>query len=135
METASASELPDNDLIRLTLPASTPYARIARVGAATLAFRWGFSQRQIQDLRLAVDEAVILLMGHQHRKGTISLEYRIVGDQMRVTGTVALADPTPSGHFFDDEAVQRFRDLAGDLLTEYELDATDHRVQMVINRA
>ncbi len=50
------------DEIRLDLPASGPYARIARVAASSLALRLGAPARAIEDLRLAVDEAVVLLL-------------------------------------------------------------------------
>ncbi|NNE74693.1 MAG: hypothetical protein HKN26_13585 [Acidimicrobiales bacterium] len=131
-------EKPDRerDVIRLTVPATTGYARIARVGAASLAFRWGFGQRQVQDLRLAIDEAVILLMGHQHRPGTITIEYRIDDGRMVIDGMTTLAAETPEpAHFFDQEAIDRFITLAGELLAEFQLDAAERCVHLVLERA
>jgi hypothetical protein len=52
-----------DDHVRLSLPARHEYARIARIGVAALALRMGFTYREIEDLRLAVDEALIFLLG------------------------------------------------------------------------
>src|SRR5215510_6254403 len=48
--------------IRLALPADPDYGRVARTAAAGLALRLGFSYGAIEDLRLAIDETLILLL-------------------------------------------------------------------------
>lgn len=58
-----SSPAPDREQIRLSLPARHEYARIARIAVAALALRLGFSYREVQDLRLAVDESLIFLLG------------------------------------------------------------------------
>lgn len=52
-----------SDEVRLAIPAHHEYGRIARIATAALALRLGFSYREVQDLRLAVDETLILLLG------------------------------------------------------------------------
>ena len=64
----------DGDRVHLSLPARPAYARVARIGAASLAHRWGFPPHQVQDLRLAVDEAIILF-----RDGD-GVEFRFASD-------------------------------------------------------
>lgn len=51
----------DGDHIRLTVPAIRAAARITRVGAAGLATRAGFTYREVEQMRLAVNEATALL--------------------------------------------------------------------------
>ena len=65
------------DHIRLVLPAEPDYGRIARVAASSLALRLGFSFAEIEDLRLAVDEMVILLMRPEGGPGDITIEFTI----------------------------------------------------------
>lgn len=50
-----------SDSIRLTVPATAAAVRIARVGAAGLATRAGFSYKEVEEVRLAVGEAAALL--------------------------------------------------------------------------
>jgi hypothetical protein len=51
----------DGDHIRLTVPAIPAAARVTRVGAAGLATRAGFTYREVEQMRLAVNEATALL--------------------------------------------------------------------------
>ena len=60
---AGPVESDDGDHIRLTVPATPASARIARVAAAGLATRAGFTYREVEQFRLAVDEAAALLTG------------------------------------------------------------------------
>jgi len=53
----------EGDRIRLTAPAVPEAARIARVAAAGLATRAGFTYREVEEVRLAVGEAAALLAG------------------------------------------------------------------------
>lgn len=55
--------------VRLSLPAAPEYARFARVTAASLAARLGFSYDEVEDLRLAVDEACHALIASQRPAG------------------------------------------------------------------
>ncbi len=119
------------DIITLSLPAETPYARIARIGAASLAFRWGFGQRQVADLRLAVDEAVILLLGDGDHPGQISIEYRLLSDGMEIEAAAEFGDGDDP--LLADE-IDRFVTLVGELVSEYELMAETGRVRMVFEK-
>ena len=50
------------DEVLLRIPAQPEYGRIVRVGGAALGIRQGLSFAEIDELRLAIDEAVILLL-------------------------------------------------------------------------
>jgi hypothetical protein len=68
-----------DDEVRLTVPAKPEFLRMARVTAAGLAGRLGFSYDEIEDLRLAIDELCFGLTGPTGRPGTVSIVY-LVGD-------------------------------------------------------
>ncbi|MGI9603720.1 MAG: ATP-binding protein [Acidimicrobiales bacterium] len=122
----------DGDRVRLSLPATSAYARLARIGAASLAHRWGFAAYQVQDLRLAIDEAIILLLGGDaEHPGTIDVEYGLDGDRLSIDVIARFGDDAEQPTL-DDEALDRFRTLAGELLSSYELGAD--KVAMEIDR-
>jgi hypothetical protein len=50
------------DRISLRLPADGRYSRVARVAVSAVAVRLGLGPRVIEDLRIALDEALILLL-------------------------------------------------------------------------
>jgi hypothetical protein len=60
---AAASTADDHDLVVLRVPAEPRYARVLRVAVSAYAVRLGLPSTSVEDLRLAVDEALILLMG------------------------------------------------------------------------
>jgi hypothetical protein len=53
----------DHDLVVLRVPADPRYARVIRIAVSAYAVRLGLVPAAVEDLRLAVDEALILLMG------------------------------------------------------------------------
>jgi hypothetical protein len=73
-------ERDDGDRIRLTVPATPASARIARVAAAGLATRAGFTYREVEQFRLAVDEAAALVTeGLPTRPGATPAARLVVG--------------------------------------------------------
>ncbi len=113
------SPSPASDEILLRFPARSPFGRLARVGAASLALRQSMSFREIDDLRLAVDEAMVLLSERvesgvgadvivTYRLGEGSLEV-----EMRRSDEAAL----------DPAAVDRFDRLTSPLVDDLDVDA------------
>jgi hypothetical protein len=74
------------DEVRLVVPAKPEFLRLARVTAAGLAGRLGFSYDEIEDLRLAIDELCFGLTGPTGRHGTVEITYVMEGDGLVVTG-------------------------------------------------
>jgi serine/threonine-protein kinase RsbW len=60
----SESALPDGDRIDIRIPADGVYVATLRMCAASLAARCDLTVDDIEDLRLAVDEACSLLLPH-----------------------------------------------------------------------
>ncbi len=78
--------------VRLEVPASPEFLRVARMMAAGVASRLGFTLEEVDDLRIAIDELCFSLVGRNGRPGTISLRYVMDADGLVVEG---------AGHFVD----------------------------------
>jgi anti-sigma regulatory factor (Ser/Thr protein kinase) len=112
--------VPETDAseILLRVPARAPYARIVRVGAAALALRQGMGFGEIDDLRLAIDEAMIVLLDGLGED--IDVDIAIV---FRLTdGRFELEATREGGHVVGDAAVHRFDAIASELVDDYDVD-------------
>lgn len=89
------------------------------MSAASLALRRGLSLAAVDDLRLAMDEALILMLGHQDHKGSIDLRFELEANALSVSFTPRFDDGPPS---FSSDDLERFAELAGPLLTDFTVD-------------
>ncbi len=78
--------------IRLTLPATPQLIRVARLTAAGLASRLGFSLEEVEDLKIAVDELCFAMVGTKGREGTLTLVYRMGVDTLEIEGSSDFED-------------------------------------------
>ncbi|HEY5859619.1 MAG TPA: anti-sigma regulatory factor [Actinomycetota bacterium] len=113
--TDEIDEPSDGDQIRLSLPARHEYARVARIAIAALAPRLGFTYREVEDLRLAIDESLILLLGVDRPDERITIRF---GTEH---GHVELHASTGFEPEIDPDARARFEALAGDLVDDWRL--------------
>ena len=74
------------DEVKLTVPAMPEFLRLARVTAAGLASRLGFSFDEVEDLRLAIDELCYGLTGNQGREGSVVIRYLLDDDSLTIEG-------------------------------------------------
>jgi hypothetical protein len=90
----------DGEEVRLTMPATPQLLRVARLTAAGLAGRLGFSFDEIEDVKIAVDELCFALVGSRGREGTLTLTYRLGDERLVIEGegvfAEAVGDATPS---------------------------------------
>ncbi len=84
--------MPTSDEVRLAVPATPEFLRLARVTASGLASRLGFSFDEVEDLRLAIDELCFVLIGSRGRDGMVDLRYSIDPDQLEVEGVGSFRD-------------------------------------------
>jgi hypothetical protein len=102
--------------VRLVVPATPEFLRLARVTAAGLGGRLGFSYDEIEDLRLAIDELCFGLTGPTGRAGTVEITYLLGEDGLAVEGR---------GRFRDDITPASLSHLSeiilGALVDEHEL--------------
>jgi hypothetical protein len=93
--------------VMLTVPAAPEYLRLARMTAAGLASRMGFTYDEVEDLRIAVDELCFVLVGAAPRPGTITLTYQVRDDGITIDGV---------GHFVDGQPASGPTDLSSQIL-------------------
>src|SRR5437879_5978718 len=82
--------------VRLAVPAAPEYLRLARLTAAGLASRLGFSYDEVEDLRIAIDELCFVLVGSRGRPGLITLVYSMLPDALVVEGSGTFPDAGPA---------------------------------------
>src|SRR5947209_16877928 len=105
--TGGLKSVPKQDEVRLAVPATPEFLRLARVTAAGLASRLGFTFDEVDDLRLAIDELCFALIGAKGRQGTVQLRYLVLEDGLEVIGT---------GHFVDVGPRPALHDFSGQIL-------------------
>ena len=117
---------PSSDEIRLAIPAQSEYGRLARVTVAGLALRLGFSHTEVEDLRLAVDE-ILLLDGTEEAggpggagdagpsaaDGEIEATYRLLDGAIEVELDADLPRSVPKP---GAAATERFQTMVADLV-------------------
>jgi serine/threonine-protein kinase RsbW len=85
-DTDSLDEVDDEETVDLSLPAHPRNLRLARLTASGFATELDFSIDEIEDLRLAVDEACAVLMAHASPSDRLNLSYRCLDGVMRIDG-------------------------------------------------
>ena len=64
-----------SDLITLSIPAKPEYVMIARLSSAAVATRIGFDVDQIEDIKMAVAEAIIMIINQLTRPEKLSISF------------------------------------------------------------
>jgi serine/threonine-protein kinase RsbW len=82
----SGVDVQTNEQIRLMVPASVEYARIARITTSGIATRLGFSIDDVEQLKVAMGEVWSLLVG-DGRKGELTVTYGIEPEALVVDVT------------------------------------------------
>ena len=77
--------------VRLVVPATPEFLRLARVTATGLASRLGFTYDAVEDLRLAIDELCYALIGSKGKEGTVTLRYAMPDDALEIEGVGSFA--------------------------------------------
>jgi len=116
------------DRINLTLPAEPEYGRIARIAASSIALRLGLPFAAIEDIRLAIDETIILLLRPEGNPGDISVEFVIEPERLVIEATTSAGTDQ---HWLDNGARARFDELVGETVDEHEIDEDLFRVRLV----
>lgn len=80
------------DFVEVRLPAAGAYLSVLRTATAGLAARLDFTLDEIEDLRIAVDEACAILLQQAVPGSVLCCEFRLVGDSLRVTVSAPTTD-------------------------------------------
>ncbi len=81
--------------VRLTLPTTPHLLRVARLTAAGLAGRLGFSFDEIEDVKIAVDELCFAVVGSRGRQGSLTLLYTLDLGVLVIDGTATYDSAAP----------------------------------------
>jgi serine/threonine-protein kinase RsbW len=89
-----AGEPGDKDFVEVRLPAAGAYLSVLRTATAGLAARLDFTLDEIEDLRIAVDEACAILLQQAQPGSILSCVFELIGESLKVT----VSAPTTEGH-------------------------------------
>lgn len=78
----------DEDVVHLTVPADGGYLSVLRTATAGLAARLQFALDEIEDLRIAVDEACAMLLAIATRDAELECSFAVTEDALTVEVTV-----------------------------------------------
>jgi serine/threonine-protein kinase RsbW len=90
---------PDDDVVLLAVPAAGAYLGVLRTATAGLAARLQFTLDEIEDLRIAVDEACAMLLAVASEVPLLgdtvelSCRFTVTEDALSVETTVPMASP------------------------------------------
>ena len=108
------------DTVVLKLPAQGAYLSVLRTATASLASRLDFTIDDIEDLRIAVDEACAMLLAQAVAGADLTCTFALDGDAMAVAVSVPTLDGAlPSRDTF---AWTVLTALAGEVDSEVDLD-------------
>ncbi len=102
-----------SDTMRVAFPAAERFARVGRVAMAGLALRLEIDVQQVEQLRLAVDEAVASLAG----EGTVTIEARWEPGHMHI-------DITNTAANLASERQEELAGILGGLVDEASIGAS-----------
>lgn len=120
-----------DDAVQLTVPADAAYVSVLRTVTASLAARRDFTIEEIDDLRIAVDEASALLLPHAQETGQLSAHFDGPHDALSVVVTLA---PIREGGGEIDETSFAWMVLAA-LADEVSAAAGDDRLSVSLRKA
>ncbi len=111
-----------HDVVEVRMPAARAYLSVLRTASAGLAARLDFTLDEIEDLRIAVDEACALLLTQAVRDADLTCRFELDDDSLAVTVRV----PTTRGSVppRDTFAWTVLAALAGDVDAVVEADLT-----------
>ncbi|HEV3463116.1 MAG TPA: hypothetical protein VG846_03945 [Actinomycetota bacterium] len=78
--------------VHLEIHASGAYLAVARAAATGLAAQLQFTYEEIDDLRIAVDEACTQLLARRGSATTLNLAYHLAEAELRVDVSIEAAD-------------------------------------------
>ena len=120
---------PIDGTIELTIPADPRLLRLVRLVASGLASTAGFDVDELDDLRIAVDEAVsALLEGGGGEK--LPLHFEVTEGQVAMEGRTAVA----SADALDPDRLELSTQILGAVCDEHQLEVVDGSVVVRICR-
>ncbi|WP_345628702.1 ATP-binding protein [Rugosimonospora acidiphila] len=118
-----------DDVVVLVVPADGSYLAVLRTATAGLAARLQFTLDEIEDLRIAVDEACAMLLAVAPTGAELTCEFEVTAEALaiNVTAPVKGSAALPGGQSF---AWQVLTALAG----KVSADTTDERATIRLTK-
>jgi len=88
----AGTKLTLRDVVTVKLPAASAYLSVLRTATAGLAARLDFTLDEIEDLRIAVDEACAMLLAQAVPGTDLTCEFELTGDTLGISVTVLTVD-------------------------------------------
>jgi len=82
-----------SDQITLTVPAKSEYAKTVRMTAAALASRLGMTYDEIEDVRMAADEAFVYASDTLSADANIEFRFTLNEDGMEIDAVLGVEEP------------------------------------------
>jgi serine/threonine-protein kinase RsbW len=116
-----------DDVVLLVVPADGSYLAVLRTATAGLAARLQFTLDQIEDLRIAVDEACAMLLALAPGAKELTCEFDVTPGSLSIGVSVPLSRPTelPGGQSFSWQVLTA---LAGEVTAETSGDRATIRL-------
>ena len=89
----SPDSLADRDYVQVRMPAEGAYLSVLRTATAGLAARLDFTLDEIEDLRIAIDEACAMLLSQAIPGTDLECVFELGIDQVTITVSVVAAHP------------------------------------------
>jgi serine/threonine-protein kinase RsbW len=127
--TTSEPPRPDGDAVEVRIPAAVVYVSTLRLTAASLAARCDLTIDDIEDLRLAVDEACALLLPHASADSTLDARFELAAGRLAVETSVRTtqsAEPDRNGFAWT---------VLGALATSVDVHNNDGRLTISVTKA
>lgn len=111
-----------SDRVTLTVPAKSEFAKTARMTVAELASRIGMSYDEVDDVRMAAEEAFIYASDRAHG-GEITFCLEVLDDALSITvGPV----PVPADDAREDEVQDRYASfILESVCDEFTIERSD----------
>ena len=87
-----AAETVEQDVVLIRLPAAGAYLALLRTATAGLAARLDFTLDDIEDLRIAVDEACAMLLAQAAPGSTLDCSFELLHDALKISVSVVTTD-------------------------------------------
>ncbi|GAB3157244.1 anti-sigma regulatory factor [Micromonospora sonneratiae] len=117
----------DDDVVLLTVPADGGYLGVLRTATAGLAARLHFALDEIEDLRIAVDEACAMLLAIAGPDAELDCRFAVTDEAL----TVEVSVPTVSGARLPAESSFAWKVLTA-LTTAAEATTRDGRATITL---
>jgi serine/threonine-protein kinase RsbW len=90
------------DRITLNVPAKNEYAKVVRMTAAALVSRMGMTYEQVEDVRMAAEEAFVYAVDTLPEDAEVRFEFNVADDEIVIDVPLGGEDPSS-----DEEAERR----------------------------